>query len=290
MVSSKTKAIILLILITMIWGGTFSLIKVVLNHTTPMFLIFYRFFFAAIASIPFIIPGIKKLKLKSILKLLLLGFFLWIAYIAQTVGLKYTTPSNSAFITGLYVVFTPIFALFLTKEKMTKTMFIAVIFAVMGIFLLAGLSLKEFSFNIGDLITVISAIAFALQIVLTSMFVKKEDIKLIASIQIYTVLLLSAPFLSSTKQFNLPVWITLSIVFLGTVASFLAILAQTYSLKFIDPDRASILFTLEPIFAALFSLLFLGELLSLQEILGSMFVLLAMFIVVRNNKKAQQNT
>jgi drug/metabolite transporter (DMT)-like permease len=92
----------------------------------------------------------------------------------------------------------------------------------------------------------------------------------------------------SNKTGNLPLWVILSIIFLGTVASFIAILAETYSLKFIDPDRASILFTLEPLFAAIFSFIFIGERFALKEIFGSTLIFIAMIMVIKNNKNAHQ--
>jgi len=273
---------------TLVWGGTFPLIKIMLKYISPMPLIFYRFLSAAVICLPFLIRGIRKASLKTILKLFFLGFLLWLAYITQTIGLKYTTPSNSAFITGLYVVFTPIFALFFTKEKMTKVMFFSLLLAFFGIILLSNFSFTKFSFNPGNLITIVTAISCALQIVFTSIFVKKEGIVLITSVQIFTVLFLTTPFIISNKTGNLPLWVILSIIFLGTVASFIAILAETYSLKFIDPDRASILFTLEPLFAAIFSFIFIGERFALKEIFGSTLIFIAMIMVIKTNKNAHQ--
>jgi drug/metabolite transporter (DMT)-like permease len=273
---------------TLVWGGTFPLIKIMLKYISPMPLIFYRFLPAAVICFPFLISGIRKTNLKTVLRLFFLGFLLWVAYITQTIGLRYTTPSNSAFITGLYVIFTPIFALFLTKEKMTKTMFLSLLLAILGIILLSNFSFTEFSFNLGNIITILSAISFALQIVFTSIFVKQESIIFITSVQIYTVLFLTAPFIISNKTGNLPLWVILSILFLGTVASFVAILIETYSLKFIDPDRASILFTLEPLFAAVFSFVFIGERFALKEIFGSILIFIAMIAVIKNNKNAHQ--
>jgi drug/metabolite transporter (DMT)-like permease len=130
--------------------------------------------------------------------------------------------------------------------------------------------------------------SFALQIVFISIFVKQESIIFITSVQIYTVLFLTAPFIISNKTVNLPLWVILSIIFLGIVVTFVAILIETYSLKFIDPDRASILFTLEPLFAAVFSFIFIGERFALKEIFGSLLIFIAMIVLIKNNKNAHQ--
>ncbi len=207
-----------------------------------------------------------------------LGLSLWIAYYTQTVGLKYTTSSKSAFITGLYIVFTPILALAVIKEKVSKNLFIALVLALAGLFVISNVSLDEIQFNKGDLITIASAFAFSIQIVLTNIYVKDIDMKLITSSQMIIMCVLSFYFLGAKLTLNLPVCIYAMLAFLGGIASFLAIFVETYSLKYIDPDRASIIFTLEPIFAYVSSVLFLGERITTKGLVGSSLIVVAMLI------------
>jgi len=96
----KNLSVISLVLMTVIWGGTFPMIKTLLATTNPLELLAFRFLFASLVGLPFLMIETKKYK-SSLLKLILIGVTLWVAYYTQTVGLKYTSPSKSAFITGL---------------------------------------------------------------------------------------------------------------------------------------------------------------------------------------------
>lgn len=116
MTKTEKKAILGIIVMTLIWGGTFPLIKILLNYMSPAILLMYRFFFSALLAIPFFIKNFRKNK-KNLLKIIMLGIILYIAYLTQTIGLEYTTSSKSAFITGLYIIFTPIFALFFISVR-----------------------------------------------------------------------------------------------------------------------------------------------------------------------------
>jgi len=282
MTKTEKKAIFVIVLMTLIWGGTFPLVKVILNFLSPINLLMYRFLFAALIALPFFVKGIKKNR-KFILKLILLSILLYIAYYTQTVGLKYTTSSKSAFITGLYIIFTPIFALFFIKEKLTFKLSTSLLLSITGLVLLSNLSVTHFRVNIGDLITVISAITFAIQIVLTNIYAKEINVLFIAASQMVLMFVMGIPFANNFLKVAMPFWVLLGLIFLGSFAGFLAVLAETYSLKYLDPDRAAILFTLEPVFAGIFSFMFLGERLSHSGIIGAFLILIAMWFAATSN-------
>ncbi len=284
MTKLEKKAILVIVLMTLVWGGTFPLVKVLLNFLSPVNLLMYRFLFAALIAFPFLLRDIKKNR-KYILKLIILSILLYIAYYAQTVGLKYTTSSKSAFITGLYVIFTPIFALFFTKEKLTLKLSISLLLSLMGLALLSNITFMHFEINIGDLITIISAVTFAIQIVLTNIYAKEIDILFITSFQMVFMFAMGIPFAGNFLKVAMPLWVLLSLIFLGCFAGFLAVLAETYSLKYLDPDRAAILFTLEPVFAGIFSFIFLNERLSRNGIIGAFLILIAMWLAATSKVK-----
>jgi drug/metabolite transporter (DMT)-like permease len=286
MKKQKNISIITLVLMTFIWGGTFPMIKVLLSSLHPLELLAFRFLFASVAGFPFFIKQAYKYR-KSLLKLALLGAIMWIAYYTQTIGLQYTTTSKSAFITGLYIIFTPIFALTLIREKMSINLVLALIIALAGLLVLSGVTLHEFSFNKGDLITIVSAVAFAIQIVLTNIYVKDIDMKLITSVQMITMCLLSFAFAGNKISFAHPLYVYAVLAFLGVVAGFIAILIETYSLKYLDPDRASIIFTLEPVFAYLSSIVFLHEAVTIRGITGALLIIGSMLIATLNGKNKQ---
>ncbi len=279
MKKNEIKAILIIGVMTIIWGGTFPLVKEMLNFISPQALVTYRFFFSALIALPVFIIGLRKNK-KVFLKVFLLGGLLFIAYFAQTIGLKYTTASKGGFITGLYIIFTPIFAVFIIKEKPTFKLTSSFIFSVIGLALLSGITIRNFTLNKGDLIIIICAIAFALQIVLTNIYARNIDINFITATQMIAVFLFSLPFSGRNLFPKFPLWIWVSLAFLGIIAGYLAFLAETYGLKHLDPDRASILFTFEPVFAGITSFIFLKETLPSKGIIGALLMLIAMWLAI----------
>jgi len=279
MKSEKIKSIVVIVVMTIIWGGTFPLIKTMLNVLSPMQIVSYRFFFASLFALPFFVLKARRYR-GALLKLFLLGLILFLAYFFQTLGLRFTTSSKSGFITGLYIVFTPIFALFFIKEKPTVKLIIALILSVIGLMLLSGITFHSFIFNFGDLITVFSAVAYAIQIVLTAVYVKDTDVSFVAAVQMISMFLCSLPFNYTHFFMSMPLWIMLSLIFLGGVAGYLAILAEAYSLKFIDPNSASIIFTLEPVFAGITSYIFLKEKPTFLGMIGALLILIAMYFAI----------
>ncbi len=273
------KSVIALTLMTAIWGGTFPLVKVLLGYVSPNMIIFYRFMFSALFSLPLFISGLKKDK-KSLPRLILLGTVLFTAYLSQTTGMKFTSASKSGFITGLYVVFTPIFAMIAIKEKPSVRLILSVIISITGLALLSGTSISDARLNIGDSLIFLCAILWAVQIVLTNIYSKDSDVNYITATQMITVFILSLGFSYGKIRFRFPLWIWVSLFFLGTIAGYFAILVETYSLKYIDPDRAAIIFTLEPVFAGLASFVFLGETLTPKGIIGAILILVSMWIAI----------
>jgi len=277
--SEKLKSIIVIVVMTIIWGGTFPLVKTMLGVLSPMQIVSYRFFFASLFALPFFALKARKYK-SAVLKLFLLGVILFLAYFFQTLGLRFTTSSKSGFITGLYIVFTPVFALFFIKEKPTVKLIIALILSIVGLMLLSGVTFHSFNFNFGDLVTVFSAIAYAIQIVLTAIYVKDTDASFVAAVQMISMFLCSLPFNFTNFFRPVPLWVMLSLLFLGGVAGYLAIIAEAYSLKFIDPNTASIIFTLEPVFAGITSFIFLKEKPTFMGMIGALLILIAMYFAI----------
>lgn len=279
MKKNEIKAAVAILVMTAIWGGTFPLIKTMLKYLSPELLITYRFLFAAICALPAFFINVRKYK-RTLPKLILLGVIMYSAYLFQTIGLRFTSASKSGFITGLYIIFTPIVALFFIKEKPTVKLIFSLVIATIGLALLSGISVNNLSVSKGDLITILSAVAYSIQIVLTNIYVRDTDMSFITAVQMITMFVVSVPFSIKSFTLSLPLWVWLSLVFLGSIAGYFAILAETYSLKYIDPDRASVLFTLEPVFAGITSYVFLKESLTKSGILGAVFILIAMWLAI----------
>lgn len=162
--------------------------------------------------------------------------------------------------------------------------------SLLGLLVLSNITIHEINLNKGDLITIISAVAFAIQIVLTNIYVKNVDMKLITSVQMITMCLLSFAFAGNRISFTHPLYVYAMLAFLGVVAGFIAILIETYSLKYIDPDRASIIFTLEPVFAYISSIIFIKEQLTIRGVLGASLIMSSMLIATVKRKNGIDNS
>ncbi|BAL81204.1 DMT family transporter [Caldisericum exile] len=283
----KIFSILLLIFATLIWGSTFTLVKSTLRFINEFQLLFLRFGFASVVALFVVLRHRKFLKNpKLLLLLIILGISLFVAYAFQTIGLKYTTPTKSAFITGLYIVFTPIFSTIYLKEKPRNFEIVALVLSFVGLLFLSQIDLRSLnSVNFGDILTLLCAISFAFQIVLTEKLVKDLPSLLVTSIQMIVSFALSFPFAFLNQHFNLNRFVMFSTLFLGVVASFFAIQTESFALKYIDSTEASLIFILEPVFAYLFSFFILGERLNFGGIVGATLILTSMVIIAIYNKE-----
>lgn len=277
----KVLALISLITATLIWGITFPLVKYILKYLSEFQLLFLRFLVASFIGIFFVFRGRKYLKnWKSVFHLSLLGLSLYIAFVFQTVGLRYTTPTKSAFITGLYIVFTPILATLFLKEKIKLHYIIALILSLIGLLFLSNIDVRSLaSLNIGDFLTLLCAVAFAFQIVLTELLVKNTEPLFVTSFEILIAFLFTIPFVVFNPPVLLNLTLILSVTFLGIFASFLALQAESVALRHIDSTEASLIFVLEPVFAYLFSFIIFREVLNLKGIMGAFLIIASMVII-----------
>ena len=272
----SSLALFILFLVAVIWGLTFPILKISLQFISPMGFISLRFFLAFLLLL--IIFREKRENMKAALKAgFIIGIFLFLGHLFQTVGLKYTTASHAGFITGLYVVFTPIFAWMFLRERISVKIILAVIISTFGLYLLSNYEGKP---NIGDFLTLLGAIAYALQVVSVGKYSRIYDPSAITVVELGTV------FLFSTAGWGvegLPISLTppliLGVLFVGIVATALAILMQTHAQKLVAASQAVIFYTAEPVFAGIFSYFLLGETLSISGMVGAFLILLGMLLV-----------
>lgn len=286
MSKKRIQAIILLLAATFIWGVTFPAVKYILGYINYFQLLFLRFGFASVIGIFAIIRYRNFLKDKNNLwYLVLLGASLFVSYVFQTIGLKFTTPSKSAFITSLYVVFTPAFSALLFKKKINKYLIVALVLSLIGLVFLSQIDIRSLStVNIGDILTFFCSISFAFQIILTEVLVRDMPSLLVTSFQIFVAFILTLPFAISSGSLTLKLPVLLLVMFLGVFASFLATQAESFSLRHVNSTEASLIFVLEPVFAYLFSFVFFKEVLNFKSLIGALFVVVAMIIVAIDNR------
>lgn len=271
----RVTAIVSLFLVSVIWGATFPVVKVSLDFITPMGFIALRFLLASLVLFLFYFKRVFRNR-DAFKASLLLGIFLFLGYTFQTIGLKYTTSSNAGFITGLYVIFTPIFARFIVKERLTWRVWTALLFSLLGLYLLSGIS----GFNFGDLLELLCAIAYGIHVSLIGKFSREKDSATLTIMQLFFVFLLSSLWWGGEGfpvEFN--PFLAFGIILTGIFASAIAILLQVKAQRQISPSRAAIIFTTEPVFAGLFSFLFLGEVFTTIGIFGAILILLGMLLV-----------
>jgi drug/metabolite transporter (DMT)-like permease len=240
--------------------------------------LFTRFVLAVIVMI-LIHPQVIKLFTKD---LLLRGFgaglFLGAGYILQTVGLANTGAAITGFVTGLYVVLTPLFAAAIFKERVSKTTWLYVFMATIG---LALLSLKGWSVGFGELMVFLSAIAFAAHITALSKWSAGRDVYAMTITQLIMCAILTG-IASAFEGYAAPpdfgVWSV--VVFTAVFATAIAFIVQTWSQAHMSATKVAVILTMEVVFAAIFAIIFAGERLTLQAALGGILVVAAMYLIV----------
>ncbi|MFC7783611.1 DMT family transporter [Rossellomorea sp. GCM10028870] len=273
---------IALIGVAFIWGSTFVVVQSAIEFLPPFMFNGIRFLMAAIPLT--MVLFIKKTPLvkRSILYGIILGAFLFIGYAFQTLGLVFTTPSKAGFVTGLSVVIVPLFLFIFFKRSPSKGAITGSILAAIGLYLLmAGHSQ---AFNIGDAYVFICAFGFALHIIYTDFFTQKASLLLLTTVQLCTVGILS---MGCAFMFEDPKVLLLNgvlgnkevitaLLITSLLATLLAFITQTYAQRYTTPSRVAIIFTLEPVFAAICSYLWIGERLGSLAIAGSGLIVIGM--------------
>lgn len=263
---------LMLLFTTLLWGLTFVTVKDGTKYSSFSIFIFIRFFVASILIFPFIIKKLKYLSFRNVFDGIFLGFFVFLGFFFQTVGLKYTTPSRSAFITGLSVIIVPFFSFFFFKKKIGFSIFFALFLTILGLLLIFNPSFST-SINKGDFYTFLCAFVFAFVIIFVQIFNKRNDSFLLVFIQFITVSFFSLIFmsfegfyLSPNKNFLIGMFYT------SFFATFLALLIQNRFQKDTDEIRAGIIYTLEPVFASIFSYLIFKENFTKGFLIGGLLI------------------
>lgn len=273
------KPEMILILITMIWGGTFLAIHYVLNFTTPMFFVGCRFFVAALILFVFTFKSMNNTSRVDCIAGFLIGVVIAFSYGLQTIGLKTITSSESAFLTALYIPLVPILIWIFYRQRPHLYIWCGVFLAFIGLLLLTGNGFNQINFNLGQIFTILSAIGIALEIILISLFASRVNLRNVTVIQLAVASILCffmMPLVGETKippiswQF---VIITLGLGFASTLIQF----AMNWAQRTVDPSRAAIIYAGEPVWAALFGRL-AGERLPILAMIGGVFVILGVLI------------
>jgi drug/metabolite transporter (DMT)-like permease len=268
-----------LLTVAAMWGISFVWMKDILDQQDVYSFLTSRFIVAAAAMIALRPSVLRRFTKELVVKGLVIGMALGSGYIFQTLGLERTTPAITGFITGLYVVFTPLLASFFLKERLTKAMWGYVFLAVVG---LAILSVEGWSVGIGEIFVLISAVLFAIHIILLGSWSKNFDAYALTVMQLIGCSLL-ASIPASIDGFVAPpdtqVWGV--IIFTALFATAIAFVIQTWSQARISTTKVAVILTMEVVFAALFSFMYGMEPFTLRLALGGTLVLIAMLAIVQ---------
>ena len=276
--SSQLRADLWLTLVALIWGGTFVVVKGELAFVGPLTFVALRFAFALLAMVVLTWRTLLRMGRRAMAAGSLIGVFLFGGYALQTLGLAHTTASKAGFITGLSVVLAPIFGLFLLGQRPSPLALLGVALATVG---LALLTLTEgLSLAIGDLLVLGCAASFALHIVAIGGFAPKMDTLALTTAQIGVVAIsaaVSAAILEPLPP-SLGARTVVVAALMGLIATAFALTVQNRVQQFTTATHTALVFSLEPVFAALFAFLLAGERLEGRQLLGCALILAGMVV------------
>ena len=275
--SSSQLATLGLLGVTAAWGSTFFLLKDVVERVPVSDFLAVRFGLAAVAVLLIAPRAVAALTPSERRHGVLLGLVYGVAQLLQTVGIQFTSASVSGFVTGMYVVFTPLLGAVLLRARIGRTVWIAVALATAG---LAALSLQGFALGGGEALTLASAVLYAAHIVGLGAWTTTRSALGLTIVQLLTVTAVcgvaavpGGVVLPSTGGD----WFAL--VYMALVAGALALIVQTWAQAHLAATRAAIIMTMEPVWAGLFAVLLGGERLGPRVVLGGGLVLAAMYLV-----------
>jgi drug/metabolite transporter (DMT)-like permease len=266
--NKRTRAELFLLLITLVWGSTFVVTKFVLQVAGPFLYTSIRFLVATLIFGLIFFPKLRSINKESVLKGAILGFLLFIGFATQTVGLLTTTASKSAFITGMMVVFTPICQLLIERKPPKGGNLFGVGLVMAGLYFLTSPTGSHFT--LGDGLTLVCAISFAVYIVYLDIFSQNCDASHLTFMQFAVTAGLSGISFLFFEDFRLVlnVQFTVGVLYLAIFATVIALFVQTKFQKDTTPTRSAVVFSVEPVVAAVVAYFVLGERLGEYGILG----------------------
>lgn len=278
------KAETYLMLVTLIWGGTFLFTKQALVDCSPSLFLVIRLLLAFTLTLIFFGKHLKHLNKEIFWHGTVLGLFFGVGFLLQTYGLKFTSVSKTAFITGITVSITPFVYFILQKKKIAFWSIIGVIIATIGLYIFTK---PEFNnINIGDVLVLLSTFMWAFYITYMDIFTKDKvgvaSTSLLVLLQFFYTFLLAVIALFIFDFGNLKLNFTnnliFALIFNGILASFLVTFIHTAVQRYTSPVKAALIFSLEPVFAATFAIIFIDEVLSTREYLGGAILLIGVVV------------
>ena len=276
MKNKKRLAQILLVFVTLIWGATFIMVKDALNDAGPFAFGTLRFTIAGILTLVIVNKSIFTLTKTEIIGGLICGFCLFCGYAFQNFGLMQTSASKSAFITSVSVLMVPIILYLFNIQKIKMKVWFAVVLATIGLYFL--LDPRGGMMNWGDILTFGCALGFAVHIIFQGYYVKK-NVRILPFFLVQTWVVVGLSFINSLLfEPIFAIWsprLISALLVTGIAATFIAILLMIWAQQILNPSETAIIFSLEPVFATVFAIIFAGEILGLWGYIGGGLIVLA---------------
>lgn len=274
----RTLATLALIGTTTVWGGTFVVVRDAVERMPVMPFLFWRFALAVVVLALLRPRALRDLPPRRRAHGILLGLMLGAGYVLQTFGLQHTTATISGFITGMFVVFTPLLGWMVLREPLARSVWVSVALAAAG---LALISFDGVALGVGEVLTLACAAAFAGHIVGLGRWSTSGDAYALTVLQLGVVAVVCLLFSPLQGGVSIPpdggVWA--AVVFLAVAATAVAFLAQTWAQTHMTAPRAAIVLTLEPVFAGVFGITIGGDPLTIRIVLGGLAIVAAMYVV-----------
>ncbi len=269
-----------LFFVAIFWGSNFIITKEALEIIYPFTYLGLRFSLAALLLAPFFWKRLIKAPARDYLDGSLIGLFLFGGFAFQTVGLLYTTPANSGFITGTAVVIVPFLYFLTTRRSPGLWAYLGGILAAAGLYLLSANETAGFGF--GDALTLVCAFLFAAHLVAIAIYVKRSDAIVLAVTQIAITgvasFVVAVVFEPTAVMFDQPFLIWGAILYAVIFCTIGAFVTQTIAQRYTPPTHAVLILSLEAVFAGLFSYLFWGEIFTLLKLSGALLILAGILI------------
>ncbi len=281
----------LLLLVAIFWGTSYGLTKSALVYTSVLAFISIRFSVTFLCMLPVVIRDFRRGLNKDWKIALPTGFILSAIFFCEVFGVAQTSASNAAFLISLSVILTALAELVINKKRVSNTLWVLTLCSVVGVVLLTSQQGFAFALNSGDYYILAAAVLRALMVTLTKRFTQGKQITTttltaLQSLVVAGVALLAAVTFVPVAEFIIPThlefWLTLS--YLVLFCTLFAFYVQNYAVRRTSPTRVSLLMGSEPLFGAIFAMVWLQESLSVMQIVGAALIL---FSVVMTSAKQQ---
>ncbi len=271
----STIADLALLIVAIIWGSGFIVTKNALDNIGPYYLLFFRFIVASTVLGTVMFKQIRNASKKDIKAGFIIGLFLFAGFATQTVGLQYTEAGKQAFITATNVVMVPFIYWGISKKRPDKFEVFAAFLCLTGIGILS--LNRDFTMNIGDLLTLICAVLFACHISSTGYFAKESNPYVISVVQMATATILSLIFalIFEGTNFSLETNTMIPILYLALFSTMAAFLIQTVAQKYTSSTHTAIILSLEAVFGSTLAIIFLKEAVTVKFFIGCLAILIS---------------